>query len=138
MPRTHGYALSGKRCYGVHNWQAKGRINAIGAIVGMEFLTVALFENTINSDVFYAWLTQALIPVLPEKAVLIMDNASFHKRADMITAIEESDTLLEFLPPYSPQLNPIEKKWAQAKAIRKRERCNVDTLFTVHFNGDKL
>ncbi len=67
-----------------------------------------------------------------------MDNASFHKRADMITAIEESGTLIEFLPPYSPQLNPIEKKWAQAKAIRKRERCNVDTLFTVHFKNDKL
>ena len=69
-----------------------------------------------------------------------MDNVSFHKRTDMIEAIEVSGALLEFLPPYSPDLNPIEKKWAQIKAIRKRERCDVDTLFSTHINYycDKL
>ncbi|MBU2714541.1 IS630 family transposase, partial [Zooshikella harenae] len=138
MPRIHGYSHSGKRCYGVHDWQAKGRINAIGAIVGMTFLTVGLFEGSINSDVFYAWLTQELIPVLPENAVVVMDNASFHKRRDIIDAIEQSGALLEFLPPYSPDFNPIEKKWAQVKSIRKRERCDVDTLFVEHIDYDKL
>lgn len=58
MPRTHGYAKKGKRCYGTHDWHAKGRTNAIGAIIGFTFLTVALFDTTINSDIFYAWLTQ--------------------------------------------------------------------------------
>jgi len=134
MPRTHGYSPRGTRCRGVHDWQAKGRINALGAIVGMTFLTVSLFEGNINSDVFYAWLTQAFIPTLPVNAVVVMDNAPFHKRADMIEAIEQSGCLLEFLPPYSPDLNPIEKKWAQAKAIRRRERCPVDTLFSVHMD----
>jgi len=128
MPRTHGYSYQGKRCYGVHDWHSKGRINAIGAVVNFVFLTVGLFEGSINSDVFYAWLIQVLIPLLPSNAVVVMDNASFHKRADLIEAIEQSGTQLEWLPPYSPDLNPIEKKWAQAKAIRKRERCNVDTL----------
>ena len=61
MPRTHGYALSGKRCYGVHNWQAKGRINAIGAIVGMKFLTVALFENT-QQRCFLCWVDSSTNP----------------------------------------------------------------------------
>ena len=67
-----------------------------------------------------------------------MDNASFHKRADMVEAIKPSGALLEFLPPYSPDFNPIEKKWAQTKAIRKRERFDVDILFSVHMNYDKL
>ena len=137
-PRQHGYAYRGKRCYGVHDWHAKGRINVIGAMVGFVLVSVGLFEGSINSDVFYAWLTQALVPVLPVNAVVVMDNASFHKRSDMIEAIKQSGALLEFLPPYSPDLNPIEKKWAQAKAIRKRERCDVDTLFSVHMNYDKL
>lgn len=138
MPRTHGYSYRGKRCYDLHNWQARGRINAIGAIVGFVFLTVALFEGSVNSDVFYAWLTQGLIPVLPPNAVVVMDNASFHKREDMMQAIRDHGSTVVFLPAYSPDLNPIEKKWAQAKAIRRRERCDVDTLFSEHIKYDKL
>ena len=138
MPRTHGYSYRGKRCYGLHDWHAKGRINVIGAMVGFVLVSVGLFEGSINSDVFYAWLTQALVPILPIHAVVVMDNASFHKRADMVEAIKQSGALLEFLPPYSPDLNPIEKKWAQAKAIRKQERCDIDTLFSVHMKYGKL
>ena len=138
MPRTHGYSPRGERCYGVHDWHAKGRINAIGAILGFVFLTVTLFEGSINSDVFYAWLIHELIPVLPMNAVVVMDNASFHKRADMLEAIEQSGCQLEYLPPYSPDFNPIEKKWAQVKAIRKRERCDVDALFSTHIDHAKL
>ena len=67
-----------------------------------------------------------------------MDNARFHKRADMVEAIKLSGALLEFLPSYSPDLNPIEKKWLQVKAIPKRKRCDVDGLFSVHMNYDKL
>ena len=137
-PRTHGYSPRGERCYGVHDWHAKGRINAIGAILGFVFLTVTLFEGSINSDVVYAWLIHELIPVLPMNAVVVMDNASFHKRADMLEAIEQSGCQLEYLPPYSPDFNPIEKKWSQVKAIRKRERCDVDALFSTHINHAKL
>ena len=62
-----------------------------------------------------------------------MDNATFHKRADILEAIEQTTCTLEFLPPYSPDLNPIEHKWAQAKAIRRKYRCDVDTLFCNYF-----
>ena len=74
----------------------------------------------------------------PDSSVIVMDNASFHKRNDMIEAIEQAGHQLEYLPPYSPDLNPIEKKWAQAKAIRRRTHCDVDTLFSEHMNYDKL
>ena len=85
-----------------------------------------------NSDVFYAWLTQDLLPKVPVGVVIIMDNTTFHKRIDMINAIEQRGILLEFLPPYSPDLNPIEHKWAQAKAIRRQHRCTVDELFSIY------
>ena len=62
-----------------------------------------------------------------------MDNASFHKRQDIQEAITQAGHILEYLPPYSPDLNPIEKKWAQAKAIRRQKRCSVDELFTQNF-----
>ena len=48
MPRTRGYAAKGERCYGVHDWNAKGRTNAIGAIAHFVFLTLGLFESTIR------------------------------------------------------------------------------------------
>ena len=99
-PRQYGYAPKGQRCFGIHNWSAKGRINAIGAIIGFTFLTLALFDSTINSDVFYAWLTQDLLPKAPKGAVIVMDNATFHKRHDMVKAIDESGCRLVFLPPY--------------------------------------
>jgi len=137
-PRTHGYSCRGERCYGIHDWHSKGRVNAIGAIIGFAFLTVALFDGNINGQVFYAWLIQDLIPVLPGNAVVVMDNARFHKRTDRCHAIEQSGCQPEFLPPYSPDLNPVEKKRAQAKCIRRRERCDVHALFSTHINYDRL
>ena len=58
-----------------------------------------------------------------------MDNATFHKREDIQTAIRGAGHILEYLPAYSPDLNPIERKWAQAKAVRRQHRCNPDQLF---------
>ena len=61
-----------------------------------------------------------------------MDNASFHQRHDMLEAISANQCQAEFLPPDSPDLNPIEDKWAQAKAVRRRYRCGIDELFSEH------
>ncbi|MDP3837635.1 MAG: transposase, partial [Methylococcales bacterium] len=70
-----------------------------------------------------------LLPVLPSNSVVVIDNAYFHKRQDIQEAITQAGHILEYLPPYSPDLNPIEKKWAQAKAIRRQKRRSVDELF---------
>lgn len=128
-PRTHGYSAQGKRCFGTRDWQARGRLNAIGAIVNFQFIAITLFDSYIDSDVFYAWLIEDLLPKTPQNSVIVMDNASFHKRNDMIQAIEKAGHTPEFLPPYCPDLNPIEKKWAQAKAIRRKLRCDPYQVF---------
>lgn len=130
MPRIYGYSTRGERCYGEQDWHARGRVNAIGAIIDNQLITVCLFEANIDSDVFYLWLTRDLIPKLPEKSIIVMDNASFHKRSDMIEAIEKAGHILEYLPPYSPDLNPIEHKWAQIKALRRRKRCSAYEAFS--------
>ncbi|BBI93078.1 IS630 family transposase [Serratia symbiotica] len=132
LPRNHGYSPKGQLCYGCKDWLAKGRTNAIGALLGTTLLTVTLFDGNINSHVFYSWMTQCLIPVLPQKSVLFMDNVSFHKREDILQAIEKAGHQVEFLPPYSPDLNPIEHKWAQAKRKKKEIGCDIDTLFSVY------
>jgi len=65
-----------------------------------------------------------LLPKLPLHSVMVMDNAAFHQRAD-------TGHRLEYLPPYSPDLNPLEHPWAQAKAIRKQTHCSVEFTYYV-------
>ena len=129
MPRTHGYAPRGQRCFGHHDWGARGRTNAIGALINHSLLTVSLFNDTINTDVFTAWLIQDLVPKLPANSIVVMDNASFHKSTLINEVLHQAGHTLEYLPPYSPDLNPIEHKWAQAKSIRRKHRCSIDELF---------
>ena len=129
MPRTYGYSLKGQRCYGKHDWGARGRTNVIGALLGKKLLTVSLFEQNINTNIFNSWVSQDLIPKLPAKSIIVMDNATFHKSKDMHYKIQIAGHILEYLPAYSPDLNPIEHKWAQAKSIRKKHFCDIDTLF---------
>ena len=76
----------------------------------------------------HGWATQDLLPKLPSHSVVVMDNATFHKRQDIRNAIQNAGHTLD-LPAYSPDLNPIEHKWAQAKALRKRQNQTVDRLF---------
>ena len=129
MPGIFGYAPTGMRCFGKHNPMSKRRTDAVGALTGDRLLTAALFDGTINTDVFEAWLRQGLLPALPDGAVVVMDNARFHKSERIQEAVEAAGCLLEYLPPYSPDLNPVEHKWAQAKALRRKLGCSTDELF---------
>lgn len=129
MPRKNGYAKKGEKCMGKIDWNAKGRVNVIGALLKNVLVTVMLIEGSINSDVFLSWVKQELLKSLPEKCVVVMDNASFHKRIDIQKALIENGHILEYLPAYSPDLNPIEHKWAQLKSIRRKTQCSIDELF---------
>ena len=133
MPRSYGYAAIGKKCSDKRNWHEKGRVNAIGAIVNFCLITVVLFVGSINSQIFLLWITQDLLPKLPANCVVVMDNASFHKKRDIQKIIKMNGHILEYLPSYSPDLNPIENYWSKAKAIRKQKRCTVETLFAHEF-----
>lgn len=131
MPRTHGYSVKGQRCYGKHDWGAKGRTNAIGALIGSTLVAIGLLTGSVNTEVFTCWVKEILLPNIPEKTVIVMDNAAFHKGEDMKRIIKDAGHILLYLPPYSPDLNPIEKKWAQAKQIRRSTHCSIDELFSV-------
>lgn len=129
MPRTHGYAPKGQRCYGLKDWNAKGRTNAIGALLGSAIISIWLCNGNVDGHVFHAWVKNDLLPNLPKNSVVVMDNAAFHKRSDTQDLIRQSGHIIEYLPPYSPDLNPIEHKWAQAKAIRRKLKCSVEKIF---------
>ena len=129
MPRTHGDAKIGERCFGTHDWGAKSRTNAIGALIGKSLLPVALFDCTMNTDAFTSWTEQDVLPKLSTESVIVMDNATFHKGRSMKQKMEAAGHTLEYLPPYSPDFNPIEHKWAQAKSKRRKDQWGIDELF---------
>ncbi|MSO14618.1 hypothetical protein h2es_1386 [Rickettsiales endosymbiont of Trichoplax sp. H2] len=132
MPRTYGYSPVGGRCYGTQNCNAKGRKNVIAGLCGDSLIGCGIVEGNVDTAVFNTWVKKIFIPDLPENSVVIMDNAAFHKSQETKELIENHGHKIEFLPPYSPDLNPIEHKWAQAKAIRRREDCDVVELFRDH------
>lgn len=117
--RPYGYAPIGTPCIDSYNWQAKRRTNVIGALYEKTLFALDYFEQNINSSIFYDWCKDTLIPSLKSKCVIVMDNASFHKNKHIQKLLNRHGHRLLFLPPYSPDLNPIEKKWAQSKLLRQ-------------------
>jgi hypothetical protein len=77
-----GYGLIGQRCYAKYDWGKKSRINAIGALLENKLITVSLFEYSIHSEIFHTWLCEDLIPKLDGGEMIVMDNATFHKRSE--------------------------------------------------------
>ena len=108
MPRRFGYAPVGQRCHGRWDWHAKGRTNVIGALLGFQLIAVGFFESSVNAEVFLAQTHHMLLPQLPPAAMIVLDNTAFHKRQDIQNTRRQASHTLEYLPPYSPDLNPIQ------------------------------
>lgn len=87
-------------------------------------------DGAINGEIFLAYVREQLVPTLRSGDVVIMDNLSSHKRAGVREAIEEVGAALLFLPPYSPDLNPIEQAFAKFKwLLKSAAERTVDALW---------
>ena len=88
-------------------------------------------DGAVNGDIFLAYVRQQLAPTLRPGDVVIMDNLSSHKRAGVREAIEAAEATLMFLPPYSPDLNPIEQAFAKFKwLLKSAAERTVQALWT--------
>ncbi len=97
------------------------------------FTAPVLFEGSCDAVAFNAWLSEMLCPLLDDSHVVIMDNASFHKGSETEAVIRSSGASLLFLPPYSPELNPIEKDFANIKRIRQyNAETSIDDIIKVY------
>lgn len=83
--------------------------------MGNKIIAPMQYNHMTDSTLFEQWFEQCLLPCLPKKAVIVMDNASFHRKKRLFEISEKNNKTLIFLPPYSPELNPIEKFWAWLK-----------------------
>jgi transposase len=123
MTRLRGRAPRGQRLVDKTphgHWKTTTLIAALG-ITGMRCSTVV--DGAVNGDVFEAFVKQVLVPELRSGDVVIMDNLSSHKRLRIRELIEAIGAHLVFLPPYSPDLNPIELIFAKVKQLLRSLAC---------------
>jgi transposase len=124
----YGWSPSGERIPGMKSGRRKGRINMIAGYRDGQLIAPFTIEGACNRTVFEIWLECCLIPLLQPGDKVIVDNATFHHGGRIAALIEAAGCTIVYLPPYSPDLNRIEKCWAWLKSrIRKllRDSANL-------------
>lgn len=129
MTRTYGRSEKGSRVVEKTPCGRWSTTTFLGAIRSTEFIAPLCVEGPINGRLFKAWVEQHLIRELREGDVVVMDNLSSHKVAGVVEAIESVGATVRYLPPYSPDLNPIELAFSKFKrALRDGARRTQETL----------
>ncbi len=101
----------------------------VGGLTRAGFVAPMLLDGPMNGEAFRAWCEQMLAPALRPGHVVIMDNLAAHKVDGVRRAIEACGATLLYLPPYSPDLNPIENAFAKLKAhVRKLAARTIEAL----------
>ena len=109
----YGWNEKGARFHALKSGSRGGRVNMIAAWCHGELQAPFTVEGACNRTVFETWLENCLIPSLQPGQVIIADNATFHKGGRIQSLIEAAGCQLQYLPPYSPDLNKIERCWSQ-------------------------
>jgi transposase len=129
VTRRHGYAPKGRRVYGLVSGHRRPRTSLIAARIDDGLQAPFLFEGTCDTDVFNFWLEKMLCPRLRNDHLVILDNAAFHKSPETVRLIEQTGAKILFLPPYSPDFNPIEHDFAALKKNREyNENATIDEI----------
>ena len=130
MARSHGRCAKGKRLRMGYPHGHRKTTTLVAGLRMTGMVAPMVIDGPINGDWFEAYVTQVLVPVLRPGDIVIMDNLSSHKRLAVREKIEAVGASLLFLPPYSPDFNPIEKAFARLKAmLRKAGERTVAALW---------
>jgi transposase len=120
MTRLYGRCARGKRlvCAVPHgHWKTT---TFLGALRHDGITAPCVVDGPINGETFLAWVEQLLVPTLQRGDIVVMDNLSSHKVKGIREAIEATGASLRYLPPYSPDLNPIEQFFAKLKSLLRK------------------
>jgi transposase len=99
------------------------KITTFTAGLTIEGLTAPMvLDGPMNGEWFKAYVNQVLVPALKPGDIVVMDNLSSHKSDDIQSAIEAAGAELRYLPPYSPDLNPIEQAFSKLKALLRKHK----------------
>ena len=132
--RPYAWSPRGKKSHG-NRWGRGGvRTNLIAAKRGKELLAPVLYEGSTSAMWFNQWFKDHLLKELNSSSTIIMDNAAFHRKEEIHAMAEAAGHNVLFLPPYSPDFNPIEQDFAILKKIRQKMPLGttIDQLLKNH------
>jgi len=130
MTRTHGRALRGQRLLASVPHRRWATMTFLAALRVDGITAACVFDGPINGCLFLAWVTQFLVPTLRPGDIVVLDNLGSHKGAAVRRAIRDAGAHLLFLPPYSPDLNPIEMVFAKLKTLlRKADERSIAAVW---------
>ena len=131
MARLYGRSKRGERCRASiphGHWKTT---TYVGALRRTGMTAPMVLDGAMHGAAFVAYVEQVLAPTLKPGDIVIMDNLPAHKPVAAREAIEKAGATLRFLPPYSPDFNPIEMAFSKLKAILKKAACRtIDELWT--------
>lgn len=127
MAPLRGWGVKGKRLQGFAPYGRWNTMTFIAALRCDQLTAPCVFDGPINGESFRAYVNQVLVPVLKPGDIVVMDNLGSHKSKAVREAIMAARARLWFLPPYSPELNPIEQTFAKIKHwMRAAQRRTID------------
>jgi len=130
MTRTHGRARRGERLHAKVPFGHWRTLTLLAALRHDRIDAPCVLDGPINGQLFLAYVEQFLVPTLAPGDIVIMDNLGSHKGKAVRQAIRSCGAKLLFLPPYSPDLNPIEQVFAKLKTLlRKANERSVDATW---------
>jgi transposase len=127
MTRLRGRAKSGERLYDSCPRNRGSNISLIGALSLDGLIATMSLPGSVNTEVFVTYVREILVPQLWRGAFVIMDNLPVHKAQKIQDIIEEAGAKVIFLPPYSPDLSPIELCWSKLKQCLRTAKARTAT-----------
>ena len=119
LKREYGRCVRGKKVEDTKRGRKFHRVNIVAAQVhgagGVKKIAPLCYQGSMTGEKFEAWVESNLMSCAPKGSTIILDNARFHRKKKLEPIGEKSGVSFLFLPPYSPDFNPIEKGWANMK-----------------------
>ena len=130
MTRTHGRAPRGQRLIGRVPHARWTTLTFLAALRADRIDAPCVIDGPINGTLFRAWIEQFLVPTLAPGDIVVLDNLGSHKGQAVRRAVRATGARLLFLPPYSPDLNPIEQVFAKLKTLlRKADERSIAAVW---------
>lgn len=130
MARLRGRAKRGRRVIGRVPWGHWKTITFVAGLRRDGITAPFVIDRAMTGAIFVEYVRQCLVPTLKPGDIVVMDNLSAHKADEVRELVEAAKAELRYLPPYSPDLNPIEQAFAKLKAhLRKAQERSVDALW---------
>jgi transposase len=131
MTRHYGRGKSSNRVVDYAPDVRFERTTILSSVRATGDMVPCIFEGSLNGEIFTKYVSEFLAPTLREGDIVIMDNLSSHKVEGVIKTINAAGAKILYLPPYSPDLNPIEMMWSKIKAYLRKAKARTKAMLEV-------